>query len=529
MINIKKILIRYFAEILVALSIICVFSGITGYYNEGLGYFSGFYETGRFFLLNHAFQFNAKINVWLEISRWTAFIVFLMVSGAIILKVFEEFWTSIKIRQLNNHVIVCGLNKITISLTEKFKDKKIIVLAEETNKYAKELNTKGIKLLIGDLSGKDFLQKAKINKARRVYIIINNDKKNIKTAQTISSSLKNRPEPLKCFILINDYKLKSILEETAMFKNTSTSIDCIPFNINELGIKYGISNGISEILPSKIETQPEILIIGLTEKTEIALFNLAQCLTMKREVFKFSVIEENKEKIRLFEKKYTYLREFAEINFLSEINAKKQYASILICIENQTEAIKNAISIRYLLCKNEPNIHVFCNESDTISDVLKVELTKKRIFIINLFEQIANYVFDLDMNIEEKAKEVHYFWNEIYDMNVRWEELSGHFKQSNRNQILDNYVKVYIAFGKKFNDVKDTSLTKEQEETLAIIEHRRWMIEKYGNGWTFGEINDNEFKRRDCLIPWQKLPENQKTKDYDVINLLIKLLINQDK
>ena len=324
--NIKRFLIRNFAEILVILSVICVISGVTGYYREDLDFFSGLYETGRFFLLNHAFQFNAKINVWLEISRWCAILVFLMVSGAIILKVFEEFWTSIKIRRLNNHIIVCGLNKITLNLVEKFEDKKIIVLAEETN----------------------------------------------------------------------------------LFNNTDTSLDYIPFNINELGIKYGISHGISNILPSKIESPPEILIVGLTEKTEITLLNLAQCLTMKRESFIFTIIEDNKEKIRSFEKKYPYLQNFAEIKYLNQIKPGKKYTSVIIYIENQTEAIKNAISIRYLLCKNEPNILVFCNESDTINEFLKSELTKKRIFTINLFEQIANYVFDLDKNIEEKAKEAHY-------------------------------------------------------------------------------------------------------------------------
>ena len=513
----------------VALSVITLITGVVGFNCMDSGLFTGIYETGRFFLLNHAFQLNEDINIWLEISRWTAFAVFLMVSGAIILKVFEEFWTNIKIRQLHDHIIICGLNKITISLVEKFKDKKILVLAENTNKHAEALKAKGVKLLVGDLSNKEFLQKTKIDSASQVYIVINNDKKSVKTAQTLFSLLRNRTKPLKCFILINDYKLKSILEETELFKNTSASLDCTPFNINELGIKYGISHSISKILPVKMETQPEVLIIGLTEKTEITLLNLTQCLTMKREHFKFAIIEENKDKIRSFKNKYAYLQDFAEIKFLNEIETGKQYTSILICIENQIEAIKNAISIRCLLGKNEPSILVFCNESDTLCEILNTELTEKRIFTVNLFEQIANYVFDLDKDIEEKAKEAHYFWNEIYNMKVKWEELSGHFKQSNRNQILDNYVKAYITFGKIFNEVKDTSLTKEQKETLAIIEHRRWMIEKYDNGWTFGERNDHEFKRRDCLIPWQELPENQKAKDYDVINLMIKLLNNKNK
>jgi hypothetical protein len=417
------------------------------------------------------------------------------------------------------------MNKITVSLVEKFKDKKIVVLAEETGKYAEILKTNGVKLLVGDISGAYFLQKAGINRASRIYLVSDNDKKNVKIAETALSAVKNRPEPLKCFILINDRALKTILEETVLFKNPVPNLEYILLNINELGIKYGISQHISRIVPARSETPPEILMVGLTEKTEIALLNLAHCLTMKREKFKFTILEENREKIRSFERKHVYLQDFAEIKFLSNLQIENRYASILIGSESQMEAIKKAISIRYLLGKNEPEILIFCDEPDFSGEVLQEELTGKNIFAINLFEEIAGYVFDLDENMEDRAKEAHRFWNGAYGMNKEWNALSGHFKQSNRNQILDNYVRTYIAFCKKFSEVQDISLTQEEKETLAMIEHRRWMIEKYDSGWTFGERND-PFKRHDCLKRWKDLPDDQKAKDYDAIKLMINLLNN---
>jgi len=59
-----------------------------------------------------------------------------------------------------------------------------------------------------------------------------------------------------------------------------------------------------------------------------------------------------------------------------------------------------------------------------------------------------------------------------------------------------------------------------------MMEHRRWMLEKSENGWVPGERND-EFKRHDCFLPWEELSEEQQAKDYDAINLMIKLLNKQ--
>ena len=159
-------------------------------------------------------------------------------------------------------------------------------------------------------------------------------------------------------------------------------------------------------------------------------------------------------------------------------------------------------------------------------------LKDKNIVLINLFEELANYVFDLESEksrkIEEKAKEAHKYWNDIYKMDKEWDAISGHFKQSNRNQVLDNYLRTYIAFGVKFEDIKNRliSFSDKDKRTLAMMEHRRWMIEKYENGWSVGTRND-EFKRHDCLIHWDGLPEKQQSKDEVAIDLMIKL-VNSD-
>jgi hypothetical protein len=182
----------------------------------------------------------------------------------------------------------------------------------------------------------------------------------------------------------------------------------------------------------------------------------------------------------------------------------------------------------YFLGENAPNIIAFCNEANTFSEALDKKLKKKKIFLVNLFEQIADYVFKLNEHIEDTAKEAHYFWNDRYKMNKEWGMLSGHFKQSNRNQILDNYLRIHIARGRKFESFKDSpvSFSENEIETLSIMEHRRWMLEKYADGWIRGPRN-NDLKRHDCLVQWNELSEKDKPKDKDAIDLMIILLKTQ--
>ena len=528
---------------LLILSVTGIVLGLLGF-SEKYCFPDNLYETFRLFFLNISTD-ELGVSYSLQWAKWLILAAFLWATFRLFFEIITpQFFKRVIIKLFyHNHIIICGLNKITISLIEKLGDEKIIVLAEETNEYAETLKTKGKKLLIGNFADDFFWERAKLDRAIKLYTVTNNDKTNVKIAQSVFTcleKLKRKNNPLKCFVLIKDRELKTILEETALFKYKTNTFDGTIFSINEMGIKYGITNNVDKILPAKMEIAPKILLVGLTEKTEVVLLNLAHCLTMNREKFNFTIVEKAVEAISAFKKKYDYLfndsNEFAEINFVDEADFENQYDSIIVCTENQVEAIKQAVSIRYTLATNKPNIFIFWDSSDTFSEVLEKEGNNKdrNIILINLFEEIVNYVFDLESGrsrkIEEKAKEAHHFWNVIYKMNKEWDTMQGHFKQSNRNQVLDNYLRAYIAFGEKFDDIKNrlVSFSDTDKETLAMMEHRRWMIEKYDNGWKAGIRND-EFKRNDCLIPWNELDENQKSKDFDAINLMIKLLNNQDR
>jgi len=44
--------------------------------------------------------------------------------------------------------------------------------------------------------------------------------------------------------------------------------------------------------------------------------------------------------------------------------------------------------------------------------------------------------------------------------------------------------------------------------------HENWMREKEADGWVYGEVKDIEKKEHPCMVPYDQLPAEQRTKDY---------------
>jgi hypothetical protein len=100
-------------------------------------------------------------------------------------------------------------------------------------------------------------------------------------------------------------------------------------------------------------------------------------------------------------------------------------------------------------------------------------------------------------------------------------------KEANRLNVRDIPAKLavagYIMIPARSNELPfnfpDGSL-----EQLAEAEHERWMQVKLADGWTYGEKNDNEKKRNQCLVPWKDLPEDEKKKDRDLVRGIPEIL-----
>ena len=533
----------WWQTLIVVTSVSGICLGICGFrdLNGEISLSDGLYDTFRLFLLNH--QFEGAIGLKLDISRWLIFFTFLFITFKLFITIVAPaFFQQQLIHRTKDHIIICGLNETSLGFIRKCPPNPLVIIAAEKNQYTESLKQRKIHFITGDPSDPHILNIANLQHATSLYALTENDTHNLNIAHNAFSLLKQhkstRQKPLKCYTSISDLELKNLLNDSALFKYTATDnekffFDGILFNTDEAGIKFSICKNIPHILPDVNRKKLYLLIIGLNDKAENILLSLAHCLTMERTSLHFTIIEKDTGKVNAFREKYPFMEDFIDLSFASDIPAQTDFSSIFVCRNNSLESVKKAVFLRYRLGQNYPAIFTFCHKPENVFTLLNLPgkdfepLDKRNIHLINTFDEAFEYVIRLNDTIEKMAEQAHHIWRK--EEKDDYKLLSEHFKQSNRNQVLDYYIKTYLWKGKTYEALRSQqiplSITAYDQETLAMMEHRRWMIEKYLNKWQYGDQRDDYFKRRPNLKPWDdNLSSEDKEKDYKTIELMLQNL-----
>ncbi len=77
----------------------------------------------------------------------------------------------------------------------------------------------------------------------------------------------------------------------------------------------------------------------------------------------------------------------------------------------------------------------------------------------------------------------------------------------------------------------DTGDVKLPEELLPLIEemaknvHEVWAQNRLNEGWSYGEVRDDDKKHHPCLVPYEELPESEKEYDRATSQETLKLIL----
>ena len=77
-------------------------------------------------------------------------------------------------------------------------------------------------------------------------------------------------------------------------------------------------------------------------------------------------------------------------------------------------------------------------------------------------------------------------------------------------------------------DTLGVKLPKELEmlvEQMAKNVHDAWAQACISQGWTYGEQRNDELKTHPCLVPYEELPEEEKSYDRDTSLSTLKLIV----
>ncbi len=115
-----------------------------------------------------------------------------------------------ELKDLNNHVVVIGIEQMGSAILKEFKKKKDKIVAIDYNpEVVKEFQDKGYQVIFGDIIEEEVMEKAKIQDARIVVSTIPNLEDNVVILQSIK---RNHPE-VEVIVSAEHKEYREILEE----------------------------------------------------------------------------------------------------------------------------------------------------------------------------------------------------------------------------------------------------------------------------------------------------------------------------
>lgn len=192
--------------------------------------------------------------------------------------------------------------------------------------------------------------------------------------------------------------------------------------------------------------------------------------------------------------------------------------------EDKEELLKNVLSIPSVFRRGLMVFTDVKHDSEIMRKIVKSEIQPPNTLLRNV-ENLAlhihqQYVDTTKAQYEEKLAngELDDATKEKYENLVDFDSLSPHLKLANIRQARSIPKKLNMI-GCELANMSDkreaiTEFSENEVLDLAIYEHDEWCEEKLGQGWTYGEVRDDENLIHDCLVPWEDLtPEIQQ---YDI-------------
>ncbi|MBN2088150.1 NAD-binding protein, partial [candidate division KSB1 bacterium] len=501
-----------------------------------------------------------------EVARFLAPVLPIWAIIKTLLLLFQKQIKFFRLRFIRNHIILIGFGTKGKYLLNQFISKKLRIVVINTD----YMNPPAIeyplsrKTIIVDGEAQDcmFLKKTRINKAKYIISVLENDNIQMKIATNIWQIVKEQrrrsiKKKLICAFHFNDPNYVDLLDHHRMIANLS--------NNYELRLFSTIDNSVRDLMKNypfdrKYISQNSIdfvqlILFGFDQIGErIALHSAQKCHFANQIKSKIIVfVPEAESSKEYFLDCYPKFEEICEIEFISikknllpDAKILQKFlvtpgaiSTLLFLNDDPIKNIKNAKQIKNLI---DGEVSIFIRVKDE-SILAEMFLEKNEDFLpanfkcFGLPNQTNSIEFIIEEKLDQMAQAIHAEYLEKNPSEAEdnaskrsWSQLSEEYRDANR-QAADHIDIKLRAINCKTISVSGkqppAKMTVEEIEILAKMEHNRWKAERLLKGWTYAPERDDVNKKHPCIVPWEDLPEDERDKDRqqvrDIPNILKKV------
>jgi hypothetical protein len=481
---------------------------------------------------------------------------------------FAEQTQSLRLRTLRGHVVIGGLGRKSLILTQGFLERGqtvVIIEQDDENDLVRQCRDLGAVVLIGDASQEWLLRKAGVRRASHLFALCGDDGANADIAVQASRVTEGRSgEPLTCVVHVFDAQLCALLRERELEAAASGRLRLEFFNVFDLGARVlleehpVVSAGAGAGAAGRV---PHVVIVGLGRLGECVLVHAArQWLASSPPAggrMRVSLVDRRARAIAdAWAVRYPALRRlcdlvpldidvnsaaFQQAAFLTAAPAGSDRASVFVCLDDDSIGLSAGLALADRARDQEPAIVVRMSQIAGLATLVTdggVGRGFSRLRAFGLLDRTCQPDQMLRGTHEVLARGIHEEYvrqqsalgltRDEHPELLPWGELSAALKDSNRRQA-DDIGNKLIAVGCGAAPLLDwdeplVEFDEGEVERLARMEHERWMAEKRRNGWRHGPRKDPAAGTHPSLVPYDDLPAGEQLKNREAVRQIPPLL-----
>jgi hypothetical protein len=500
---------------------------------------------------------NGKPIPWvLDFARWLAPATLSYAAIKALWVLMHQRMQAWRIKSLRNHAVVFGIHDQSVITVESLCKAGIttVVLGTQPGPALGRLQQCGAYVVIGEPTDPLHFASINIHRARYMLASTSTDAQNIElTYRAYQANLNKTQEPLlHCAVAIQNVDVANALNDQPVFRQDYPHFSAHVIHYPQLAARQLLLlHGPDSLVPKILrETRaPRILCIGahsLMDEIVVRFASIGFYGSPNSLQITWLGPEVTQRWQQLVQQR-SALPDIVDVNTLD---------TPLDCIhQNVTGVLAEFKPDIIYICTTRPDLTLLWARALAISDLtvpavfiefssdywltqLTQEFSPHRHFnFVNPLHVSCSYehIFNTQQDRLAKAIHDHYVASALAKGGnsasnsslVPWAQLPESLKHANRNQADHTLIKARLLTGGTIVQGEKLLplLTPEAIETLAQIEHARWVAEKRLSGWRYTTGPKDSVKRLSpVLVPWHQLPEEEKQKDRDAVQNLPSLL-----
>lgn len=475
-------------------------------------------------------------------------------------RLFQDSWLRYFV---SDHAIICGMGYVGPVLARVLMEKgsKVIIIEKDlANKELEIYRGQGAIILPGDASEEYYLRKARISRAKYLFSVTGDDETNSRIALHARNLMKDREQGyLNCCIHLVDPNFVSLLRVEQLAATRESKIRMEFFNIYQIAGLCLVSTSPTFAGRDPPEEPVHLLIVGVGRMGENFIVHAVRTWRDKfypktRKKIRISFIDRHAGKKKaLLEVRYPSLSRYCDLKahqmdlesetfftgaYLFNDHGECDITGIYICTADESLGLSAGLTLYYLLKNPEIPITVRTTYTGGLAELFNQlnldtrEFRNFRAFPLvscsccvdlltgGIHEIIARAIHDAYVEQQERA-------GVTPDVNPSmrpWGDLSPDLQDSSRKQadhIWDKLEKIHCGVI-PLTDWEEPPLvfTDSEVEFLARAEHERWINDMISKGYRFGPEKDDVLRTRPTIVPWDRMPEDEKEKDRNAVRSL---------